>query len=132
MKTIVSLTAAILFALSAGARQSEAQSAAAGAQPVADDGTGKTGGSVAGAVSIAQKDSPLVRAAKAALAARAAGPKSNKPVKVFTNDDVKKTQGKLTVLPAHHGRAQSGSASPGSSDTPAGPWKDSEKGNREA
>jgi len=133
VKTIVSLTVAVLlFVFSAGARQSEAQSAAGGKQPVADDGTGRTGGSVAGAVSIDQKDSPLVRAAKAARAARAAGPKSNKPVKVITNDDVKKTHGKLTVLPAHHGGAQTGSASPGSSDTPAAQWQDSEKRNREA
>jgi len=133
VKTIVSLTVAVLlFVFSAGARQSEAQSAAGGAQPVADDGTGRTGGSVAGAVSIDQKDSPLVRAAKAAKASRAAGPKSNKPVKVITNDDVKKAQGKLTVLPARHGGVQAGSASSGSSETPETQWRDSENRKREA
>jgi hypothetical protein len=133
VKAIVSLTAAVLLSvLSAGARQSEAQSAAGGAQAVPDDGTGRTGGSTVGAVSIDQKDSPLVRAAKAARAARAAGPKSNKAVKVITNDDVKKSRGKLTVLPARHGSVQGGSASTGSSETPEAQWQDSENRKREA
>jgi hypothetical protein len=64
-------------------------------------------------------DSPLVRAAKAARAARAAQPKANRPVKVITNADVKKSSGRLTVLPARPGTAQAAargaeSAAPGS------------------
>ena len=104
MKTIASLAAVvIIIALPTAALPSGDQSApTGGAKPAVAEGAG-TPGSTAGGVVSDPKDSPLVRAAKAARAANAARPKSNKPVKILTNADVKKSHGKLTLLPPRPG-----------------------------
>jgi hypothetical protein len=105
MKAIASLAAVVLLvALPAAARPGDGQSAAAddGARPLAADGVKQPDGTV-GATAIDPKDSPLVRASKAARAASAARPKPIKPIKVITNDDVRKSPGKLSMLPPRPG-----------------------------
>ena len=117
MKAIASFAAAVfIIALPAAAGSNGDQSApATDTKPVAEAPLAAAGSTV-GEGAVEPGDSPLVRAAKAARAANAAKPKRNKPVKVITNEDVKKSQGKLTVLPARTGTAQTG---PGENASPA-------------
>jgi hypothetical protein len=101
MKTIASVAAVVfiaVFPLTAGVSESAAAGTDDSAKARPSDGK-EAPESAAALLTTDPKDSALVRASKAAKAANAAKPKSDKPVKVITNADVKKSKGKLTVLP---------------------------------
>jgi hypothetical protein len=65
------------------------------------------GAVAASAVAQEAKDSPLVKAAKAS-----GGPKKKSAKKVITNADVKKSKGKLVVLPAKEGQQTASATAP--------------------
>jgi hypothetical protein len=111
MRAIAFPAAVILFVALPGGAHADGQSAPAadGPKTVAADGVKAPDGTV-GAAAIDPKDSPLVRASKAARAASAARPKPIKPIKVITNDEVRKSKGKLSVLPPRPGMEQTASS----------------------
>jgi hypothetical protein len=118
MKTIAILAAVVFiaaFPVTTRAGQSPAAPSDGSVKPLAAEAKG-TPESAPVAVPIGPKDSALVRASKAAKAANAAKPKSNKPVKVITNADVKKSKGKLTLLPPRSDKGNGGAGSPAGSE----------------